>query len=256
MKKPSLNPQSGQTLIETITALFILSMALVAGLSLAIYSSMQSTNNRDRIIASNLAREGIELVRMLRDSNWLAAEDDPGADDLYETNGGCTYDAVPANNRPCYPEAFDEPYDMESSNNANDYRLLPSTANPTGWVLDTANGQEYFLMCLQADGTYRHNVNGQLTCDYGHGRFARRVTIGTGNIAYPYTPALSAPTATGANPNFGGHSPEKVITSAVVWEGRGCTPFPVNVATLDPISFVTKCKVLSIERLTNWKDYR
>jgi|GEM_PF-1879740 len=244
--------QSGQTLIETITALFILTMALVAGLSLAIYASTQSTNNRDRVIAANLAREGIEVIRMMRDSNWLAAED-TGADDLYEASGGCTYSADPTQNRPCYPEAFNDPVDLENSGNG-EYRVLVPNATITAWTLDRANGTENYLLCLQANGTYQHNTNSGIDCPLSDARFARRVTIGTGNTAYPYTGSVSNPTATGSNPNFGGHSPEKVITVAVVWQGRGCAPF--SSANLDPISFSTKCKVTVSERLTNWKDYR
>jgi type II secretory pathway pseudopilin PulG len=259
MNKP--NPQSGQTMIETITALFILSMALVAGLSLAIYAATQSTNNRDEVIATNLAREGLEAVRMMRDSNWLAAEDSGAVDDLYTTNGGCTYSADPTQNRPCYPEAFDEPYDIESTATGVHYRLVYNPATPTGFSLDPRNGVETFLLCLIDDGTYRHltpanaNCNSLASGNLPIGRFGRSVTISHSFPGYPYTPSVSNPVATGASPNFGGHSPEKVITSTVVWEGRGCASFPVDSVTINPATFTTKCKITMIERLSNWKDY-
>jgi len=63
--------KDGQTLIETITAVTIISMSLVAILSLGTISIYYGTQSKEEVIASNLAREGIEIVRTIRDSNWL-----------------------------------------------------------------------------------------------------------------------------------------------------------------------------------------
>ncbi len=251
--------QSGQTLIETITAVFILTMALSSGLAVAIYATTNSAQSKDQVIAANLAREGLEVVRMFRDSNWLAAQDDPSVDDLYTTGGGCTYGSGAANRHPCYPEAFNAPYDLESSNNANDYRPFFDTTSPTGWRLDTINGNENYMLCLQPNGIYMYDSpggSGVLCDDPELAKYARRVTITTGNTSSPYTGNVSNPTATGASAPWGGHSPEKVVTSVVIWQGRNCTPFPTNPSSLDPVTFATRCKVVMTERLTNWKDYQ
>ncbi len=65
----------GETLIETIIALSILSITITIS-GMIVGNSMQNLNQaKDRIIAVNLAREGIEAVRSIRDSNRLYYSD-------------------------------------------------------------------------------------------------------------------------------------------------------------------------------------
>ncbi|MEK7583844.1 MAG: hypothetical protein AAB490_01250, partial [Patescibacteria group bacterium] len=62
---------NGFTLIEGIISIGIISTAMMVGLGLAVSNLTAAQANSDRIIAANLAREGIEVVRHVRDSNWL-----------------------------------------------------------------------------------------------------------------------------------------------------------------------------------------
>lgn len=66
------NKQSGQSLMEAIVAIAILLMVVMAVLALTISGVTGQKENEQQVIANNLAREGIELIRNLRDSNWLA----------------------------------------------------------------------------------------------------------------------------------------------------------------------------------------
>ena len=59
----------GQTLIETLAAVFILVMGVSASVGLAIYAFNTSGGVVKQIIATGLAREGLEAVRNMRDSN-------------------------------------------------------------------------------------------------------------------------------------------------------------------------------------------
>jgi hypothetical protein len=241
--------QSGQTMIEVIVALFMLTMTLVAGLSLAIYSNSRNVNNMNQITALNLAREGVEAIRMLRDTNWLAADyDNPNqAENFYELSGGCNYGGVPVLVRPCYPDAFHAPFDIETSSNPDYYRVLflPLSGQLPNYYLDPRNGQETYLLCVTGNA-YTH-VNPP-TCNHTTAQFARKITVSTGNTTWPYTTELSNPN------NAGGHSPEKIITSTVIWKGKTCAEFADN--NVNPETLVTPCKVIITERLTNWKDYR
>lgn len=63
--------ERGMTLIETLVAVTILSVAIVAPMSLTIQSLFAAYYARDQVIASNLAQEAIESVRSIRDSNIL-----------------------------------------------------------------------------------------------------------------------------------------------------------------------------------------
>ncbi len=61
----------GESLIESLIAIAIIVTSL-AGI-MALFSDNMKTNQstKNRIVAINLAREGIEAVRYIRDSNWL-----------------------------------------------------------------------------------------------------------------------------------------------------------------------------------------
>jgi len=61
--------------MEVMIAVFVLSVGLV-GVGQLIFSSLRhSIDSRDHIIASQLAQEGIELVRNIRDNNRLSEVD-------------------------------------------------------------------------------------------------------------------------------------------------------------------------------------
>ena len=62
----------GMTLIETLVAISILSVAIVAPMSLTMQSLSAAYYARDQITAFNLAQEAIESVRSVRDGNILS----------------------------------------------------------------------------------------------------------------------------------------------------------------------------------------
>lgn len=64
----------GFSLIEVIVALFVVSVGLVGMISLVFYSTRGESVNRDRLIASQLAQEGVELTRNVREDNWLKGQ--------------------------------------------------------------------------------------------------------------------------------------------------------------------------------------
>lgn len=63
----------GQGLLEALLAIGIIVLGLGALLTLTLKNISASTASRERIMATQLAREGVEVVRAMRDSNWLAA---------------------------------------------------------------------------------------------------------------------------------------------------------------------------------------
>ena len=78
----------GSTLSELITAIFMLSLALVSALAFTTINFKNEAVGASRLVASNLAREGVELARNIRDTNWIKG--DPFAKNLNEgTNKLC-----------------------------------------------------------------------------------------------------------------------------------------------------------------------
>jgi type II secretory pathway pseudopilin PulG len=61
----------GFTLIETLVAITFLSIAIVAPMSLVSQSLTTAYYARDQVTAFNLAQEGLEAVRAIRDGNIL-----------------------------------------------------------------------------------------------------------------------------------------------------------------------------------------
>jgi putative endonuclease len=62
----------GFTLVETITAIFILTTGILALSALISYLVSTSSVSSQRLIAAYLTQEGIEIVRNLRDTNLLS----------------------------------------------------------------------------------------------------------------------------------------------------------------------------------------
>jgi len=67
----NLKKQSAFSLLETVVVLFIVSVGLLGVLTLVVNSQKTRTLNKNALVAQYLAREGIELIRNVRDTNWL-----------------------------------------------------------------------------------------------------------------------------------------------------------------------------------------
>jgi len=63
--------QNGLTIIEALVALVVLSFGLIPAISILSASTRLSALIVNNLIAANLAQEGIEVIRSLRDANWF-----------------------------------------------------------------------------------------------------------------------------------------------------------------------------------------
>ncbi|MDD5342629.1 MAG: prepilin-type N-terminal cleavage/methylation domain-containing protein [Patescibacteria group bacterium] len=87
--------QKGFSLLEVVVAIFVIMVGLVAGLVLIYSSTKAAGSSKSELLASNLAREVIEVVRNERDSNWL--EIDSGVDVEWDAGlqgAGNIYEAI------------------------------------------------------------------------------------------------------------------------------------------------------------------
>lgn len=73
-RSPKLAPQLGQSMLEAIIATGIIVTAVSSALTLVSSTIKAEKESEASIMAGNLAREGIEAVRAIRDSNWLAGQ--------------------------------------------------------------------------------------------------------------------------------------------------------------------------------------
>lgn len=79
----------GQSLVEVMITIFIVVVGLAAVLSLLVFSLTAVRDSENRVIAANFAREGIDVVRNIRDTNWLKGCPEPdNPDDCFYWNTG------------------------------------------------------------------------------------------------------------------------------------------------------------------------
>jgi hypothetical protein len=126
--------QSGQGLIEIIVAIAIIVTGISGAVTLT-YSNLRSNESSiTQIIGANLAREGVEVVRNLRDENWLLGSDN-------------WYDGI----RPM-------PMDFNSG-------ILKFTTSTNIWSIEfrTTMSPLDSNLYLDANGVYSHDNNGVQT---------------------------------------------------------------------------------------------
>lgn len=84
------NNKTGFSILEITIAIFIILMGFISLLSLNTQNLKIQNANKNNLIASQLAQEGLELVRNFRDSNWNAGI--PYSTGIYDENNLYTVD--------------------------------------------------------------------------------------------------------------------------------------------------------------------
>jgi type II secretory pathway pseudopilin PulG len=246
---PKSFSQSGQTLIETLVAIFILTMGVTAAVGLANFALGSSTSVTKQIIATGLAREGIEAVKNMRDTNWLH--------DTLSTN--CYNFTTGASDASCYKHWDSDRnggvYCFDPTNNGGNcsgnglssdtfYLGLDGTDINTGYWLLNPTSNKFGLIFTPATssastiGFYNQGGSGVLCSDgvAGISDYCRKITI-TKITTVPYDKSDQS--------DIG---PKFFVQSQVWWKDKNCprsSNFPVD----------KKCSIELDTYLTNWKNY-
>lgn len=86
------NKKGGFSLIEAFVAISILMVGVVGSFGVLPTMIKNQTMNADVFTASQLANEGMELVRNLRDNNWLLEQAWDGGLNICPASTGCEID--------------------------------------------------------------------------------------------------------------------------------------------------------------------
>lgn len=177
------NNQLGQTLIETLVAIFILITGLISAITLAVYSYKSIDNSSKQIIGASLASEAIEAVKNMRDTNWLN-----------DTFVDCSADL--GSGQKCYANWQGTGANKLSSGN---YAVDFSSAGGSGaWVL-TRTPASYVLNYDSSTGQYHTGGSGIASV------YSRSVNI-VEETATPYTTL----------------NPRLKVTATVWWNSKDC----------------------------------
>ncbi len=82
----------GQSLVELLIAIFVIVVGLTAATNMIFSNARIQEDSAERVVAANLAREGVELAKAVRDSNWVAGG---GTSFVAGLSNGTDYTGVP-----------------------------------------------------------------------------------------------------------------------------------------------------------------
>ncbi len=86
--------KKGFTIIELVISIFVLAIAVVGIFSALSIIMILTADSADRFTATYLAQEGMEIVRNIRDTNWLNMNVPPVSGTAYSWADGLTNDAT------------------------------------------------------------------------------------------------------------------------------------------------------------------
>lgn len=231
----SRSSQAGQTLVETMVAVFILVMGISAALGLANYSLSSTTNIRKQIIAMGLAREGIEAVKNMRDTNWLKGDIYDFCWNFYDND----YTA------PCYPDWL--------RSEQGGFNIDPDTTQSYALWFDTTelDGGPYWHFEPQEakGGAYGLDYEGAAR-DNQFGLYSAHNLPSVANATSDYARKITL-TVEGDQAPFNHDSdlgPRLKVTSQVWWKDKKC---PAS----EDVPVDRRCTITLETYLTNWKNY-
>jgi len=130
--------KKGFTLMEVIIAIAIILAALITLTNLISSSVAGIRPGKSKIIATNLAQEGLELVRNIRDNNWLAykRESDNWDDGLGAGDYRAQYDVGSLLSFVSVPLKIDSNgfYQYDIGSNTVFYRKITITQTEDSWI--------------------------------------------------------------------------------------------------------------------------
>ncbi|MFH0834084.1 MAG: hypothetical protein V2A63_01695 [Patescibacteria group bacterium] len=159
-----IKSRRGETLIEVLVATIVLIVGALASARLFAIATVNNDLTKERVIATNLAREGLEAVRVIRDTNWLRFAGDRRTcwnnldpSECVDSGGGYSID--PIRHRQQYVARFDP----------NNYRWELQSAG-LGGRLDLYDGvgdsDADYQLKIDANGLYNQFSNGADTPFY------------------------------------------------------------------------------------------
>lgn len=222
----------GQTLVETVVGIFVLTIGISTALGLAISMFNASTSAVKQVIGAGLAREGVEAIYNMRATNWLKGS-------LVNT---CWNYPTSTSDALCHrdwlrPESspgvlVTGAYDISVAGSYTLDQNPTSTDSQSYWTLYAQGGNPNYRLYYDASAStgllYKATASGAVPSDY-----SREIVL-----------ALETPAYYQATIGY-----RLKVTSRVWWNDRGCPGATTWAQT------VPKCRIELVTYLTNWRNY-
>ncbi|MEK7576225.1 MAG: hypothetical protein AAB482_00885 [Patescibacteria group bacterium] len=161
----SINRSRSFTLLESIVAIYVFLTGVVGAMTLANQSLSAASVFKDELVAANIAQEGVELLRNMRDTDFL----------MMQSSGPCFPPSCDAN------QAFNPPAACQDLNIGCRFTnllalTLRSATGLTPCLNTVASGRECNFLKKDSDGFYQYDT-GIVT------KFDTRLFITPSNIA-------------------------------------------------------------------------
>jgi prepilin-type N-terminal cleavage/methylation domain-containing protein len=166
--KKNKNMEKGFSIIEVVVAIGIISISFVVLMSLFAFNMRMEIQSRDKVVASYLAQEAIEVIRQTRDNNWDTSPnlwdqgitaDDPGVGAI----GSTRYAIVYKTDLNDTAQAWSVADSSETDPNRKIYMTPAGNYTQTGGIVDPAWKSTSFARVIKIEKETDHDL--KLTVD-------------------------------------------------------------------------------------------
>ena len=169
---------AGFTLIELVISIFILSVAIIGVANAFNVITILTSDSTNKITAAYLAQEGMEIVRNIRDTNWLIM------DNLCKT-GDCSSGVA---------WTWNNGFDQCSNGCEMDYTTRTDNKATVSMITPWSSNGRYLKIDQHENGNGFHGYSANLNSV--DSKFKRKITItnitDTDNLPYPYNHIVKA----------------------------------------------------------------
>ncbi|MBP9686657.1 MAG: hypothetical protein KBD66_02560 [Candidatus Doudnabacteria bacterium] len=222
--------ETGQTLVETVVGIFILTVGISTALGLAVSMYNVSSSAVKQVVAAGLAREGVEAIYNMRATNWLKGS----------TSANCYNYTDPSGTALCHA-------DWLTGSGGTTYSLNP-TGGPRSYVLDvnedSTDAQAVWALSQQPVG----NPQFRLYYDEDVSTGVLYKTTNASAVASDYYREIVLEVQPFVSTGGAALQNRLKVVSRVWWNDRGC---PASATW--PSS--GKCRIELITYMTNWRNY-
>lgn len=235
--KISTSNQIGQTLVETVVGIFVLTVGISTAIGLANSVFISTASAVKQLQAVGLAREGVEAVFSMRATNWLRSP-----------LGTCyDYQAPNSQTGAACRNLWRDPANGSGTTSDGVYDMRGAAAPGRAYTLRTdytaVDTADYWQFTYQPGATPDYRLYYDSTAATG---VLYTTNSGVGQPSDYYRQiVIEEDTSVPYNQNVG---PRLKVYSRVWWVDRGCKP-----STTWPTS--GNCRIEFVTYLTNWRNF-